>query len=193
METEIIQQLGVIAKNIQALAEPKFIEYMALILSVVSILFAIRVPKQIADRQDRIALFEKRYECFQLFERCVALYRRIEDIDKIEDLEIECYFMLGKLEVENIDLASLHREIKQFEFTLHQMQFLFPKLSECDLHILFETLQEFICSVLLAKDMDLDKKTSINRLKQKYVNTMKNFTCKYTVVIFEYMNIFNNC
>ncbi len=83
MENEIIQQLDVIAKNIQALAEPKFIEYIALIFSFIGIIvsgiaiwFAVQVPKKIADRQDNIALFEKRYNVYYLFAdfRALSLY-----------------------------------------------------------------------------------------------------------------------
>ena len=44
------------------------ISAFGVVASVVAIWYAIQVPKKIADRQDKIALFEKRYECFQFFQ-----------------------------------------------------------------------------------------------------------------------------
>lgn len=88
MENEIIQQLDVIAKNIQALAEPKFIEYIALIFSFIGIIvsgiaiwFAVQVPKKIADRQDNIALFEKRFNLYKILISCNSFGENLMKLD----------------------------------------------------------------------------------------------------------------
>ena len=46
------------------------------VASFMAVWYAIQVPKKIADRQDKIALFEKRYESFSFFEECVMLYKK---------------------------------------------------------------------------------------------------------------------
>ncbi|MBQ6864693.1 MAG: hypothetical protein IJO14_10710 [Clostridia bacterium] len=56
-------------KVIQELGKLSWMDYVQLVLTVVTIIisalalfYAIRVPKKIAEEQNRIALFEKRYE-----------------------------------------------------------------------------------------------------------------------------------
>lgn len=72
MESELFQAIDNIANNIDALAQPRFIDWLAVALSFFSIIisgiaiwFAVQVPKKIADRQDKIALFEKRMQCLK--------------------------------------------------------------------------------------------------------------------------------
>lgn len=71
MESDVIQALQTIANNIQAASQPGWVEYVSIgisffsvLLSVLAIIFAVRVPKIIADRQDKISLFEKRYYAY---------------------------------------------------------------------------------------------------------------------------------
>lgn len=74
MEPEMIQALQTISDNIQAASQPGWVEYVSIgisllgvVFSVVAIIFAARVPKIIADRQDKISLFEKRYYAYSSF------------------------------------------------------------------------------------------------------------------------------
>lgn len=67
----MIQAIQTIADNIQAASQPGWVEYVSIgisffsvLLSVLAIIFAARVPKIIADRQDKISLFEKRYYAY---------------------------------------------------------------------------------------------------------------------------------
>ena len=62
---------------IQGLKQPGCIDYIQLgsaivsvIASIISVLVAIGVPKTIAENQNKIALFEKRYELFQFYRKC---------------------------------------------------------------------------------------------------------------------------
>lgn len=52
--------------------------WVGVIASFVAIWFAIRVPKKIADRQDKIALFEKRYQVYNLFKKLMTTMYLIE-------------------------------------------------------------------------------------------------------------------
>lgn len=71
MESELVQAINSITESINALAQPRFIDWLAVILSFFSVVlsgtaiwFAVQVPKKIADRQDKISLFEKRYHAY---------------------------------------------------------------------------------------------------------------------------------
>ena len=64
-------------RAIQDLGQYAFWDYIlfganviSVIISAFALFAAIRVPKKIAENQNKIALFEKRYECFQFFEKC---------------------------------------------------------------------------------------------------------------------------
>ena len=72
-------------KAIKELGNLSWIDYVQLGLTIVTIIisalalfYAIRVPKKIAEEQNRIALFEKRYEAFQFFERCFTFYKALQ-------------------------------------------------------------------------------------------------------------------
>lgn len=69
-----------LVNSIRELGNLSWLDYVQLGLTVVTIIisalalfYAIRIPKKIAEEQNRIALFEKRYEAFQLFERAAAV------------------------------------------------------------------------------------------------------------------------
>ena len=82
---------------IQGLKQPGCIDYIQLgsaivsvIASIIAVFVAIRVLKTIAENQNKIALFEKRYELFQFYRKCQSfLYaikrdKTIEEIAKLE-------------------------------------------------------------------------------------------------------------
>ena len=58
------------------------ISILGVIASFVAIWFAIQVPKKIADRQDRIALFEKRWEVYNIFLCCQTFSQSISKEDE---------------------------------------------------------------------------------------------------------------
>lgn len=56
--------------------------WAGVIASFMAIWFAIRVPKQIAEQQNKIALFEKRYEFYKALVLCIRLSKILENIEK---------------------------------------------------------------------------------------------------------------
>ena len=50
------------------------VSIVGVVASFVAIWFAIQVPKEIADQQNKIALFEKRYEIYKIIQKCISLY-----------------------------------------------------------------------------------------------------------------------
>lgn len=55
--------------------------WAGVIASTVAILVAVRIPKIIADRQDKIALFEKRHEVYKVLGDCFAFAYLLENTD----------------------------------------------------------------------------------------------------------------
>lgn len=186
----MIQALQTIADNIQAASQPGWVECLSILISLVSVVvsgiaiwFAIRVPKQIADRQDKIALFEKRFECFQLFKQCYVLYRRSKDGEEIKGIKEQCYHMLEIEESTDLTKEIFKSKLNHFERLLHQMEFLFPEINEEDVSKLYTSLLVYIGDILTEEKDD--------KAKQNYIETMKKFRSKYSNTIWDSMTISN--
>lgn len=92
MESEMIQALQTIADNIQAASQPGVIEYLSICISLVSVVVsgvairtAARVPKEIAEKQNNIVLFEKRYEVLCLYKMCKVFANMLKGREQSED------------------------------------------------------------------------------------------------------------
>lgn len=189
MESELIQAIVSIANNIDALAQPRFIDWLAvsfsffgITISGVAIWFAVQVPKKIADRQDKIALFEKRYECFQLFEKCHVLYAQIKDKEcTLEELRGRSKYIFGKLNWEDITREVAMEKIEQYEYIIHQMDFLFPGIEENDTRQLYIALQAFLVSII--------ENNNVDESKRNYIESMRDFCKKYSKTIFDSLRI----
>lgn len=89
MESDIMQALQTIANNIQAASQPGWVEYLTIGISLVSVAvsggaiwFAIRV----ADKQNKIALFEKRYAVYDILLHCISFSNSIRDNSDNSDI-----------------------------------------------------------------------------------------------------------
>ena len=159
-----------------------FVSVIGVIASFVAIWYAIQVPKKIADRQDKIALFEKRYECFQLFEKCYVFYSQIKDKEcTLEELRERSKYLFDKLNWVDITKEVAMTQIQQYEYVIHQMEFLFPGIEENDTWQLYMTLQTFLVSVIENKNIEISK--------EKYIDSMSNFCKKNSELIFDALRI----
>lgn len=117
MESDMIQALQTIADNIQTASQPGWVEYwtigisfLGVLFSVVAIIFAVRVPKIIAYRQDKISLFEKRYHAYLSFLtiKCFA-----DSLDKeffkdgTPDTEGDVWPISAKIELYCLNFAAI--------------------------------------------------------------------------------------
>ncbi|OUN11552.1 hypothetical protein B5G38_15410 [Gemmiger sp. An87] len=152
------------------------------VASFLAVWFAIQVPKKIADRQDKIALFEKRYECFQIFEKLHVLYKQIKDKEcALDELRERSKYLFGKLEWKEISKEIIMDTIEKFEYTIHQMQFLFPEVTEQDASQLYFDCQDFLISLFTNQE--------VQKKKKKYTNTMDSFLEKYLHAIVKSLSI----
>lgn len=157
MEFELLQAIDNIANNIDALAQPRFIDWLAVILSTFSIgvsgaaiIFAVRV----ADKQNKIALFEKRYKIFQLHESCKIfseLLKSLENKNGLNSNDIQVLFLAVFCDIpmgEKLnDFRFLRTQYIAIIDQLKQSQFLFDKEIELHLEIIADYLQKLIESI----------------------------------------------
>ena len=74
--------------------------WVGVVASFIAIWFAIRVPKKIAQQENKIALFEKRYAVYAILKRCVSFSLSIKethnssDIHKIFVAIFGCHFVV---------------------------------------------------------------------------------------------------
>lgn len=62
--------------------------WVGVIASFVAIWFAIQVPRKIADRQDKIALFEKRTECFNIIRNLLLCAEHMKDWETNKSIQV---------------------------------------------------------------------------------------------------------
>lgn len=88
METEEI--LKAIGKAAETIASPNSADKLALVLSLVAILCATGVAifqASISNQQNKIALFEKRYEVYETTRICVSASKKVADFaDDLDDV-----------------------------------------------------------------------------------------------------------
>ena len=160
--------------------------FVAGVGSVISIYFAIQVPKKIAEEQNRIALFEKRYEIFQFYERCFDFRKRLIKHDEIGDLRKDCMLFFDENSYSELREDIVENKIFEIEYTLHQMFFLFPNISDDLASELYEKLYKVILRIL---DGDADSQ-NVKQVKKDYIETMGEFIDSYHKMIFNELSIY---
>lgn len=137
------------------------------ILSAIASFMAVWYAIRVADKQNQIALFEKRYECFQLFEQCVTLVRCATNLKNDLSVEEQCCYMLGIQKIESLNKFELERKIAKYEYAMHEMEFLFSGITEKDAKELFDSLSLYIQAII--------NKQNTEECKQRYVKAMIEF------------------
>ncbi len=85
MRFETIQGLEAIVDAIQNTTKSGWIDWVSVVISLigvvlsfVAIIVAARVPIKIAKQQDKIGLFEKRYECYTVIQKILVISEQIK-------------------------------------------------------------------------------------------------------------------
>lgn len=125
-----------------------FVSVIGVISSFVAIWYAIQVPKEIADRQDKIALFEKRFEVYDKLQKCKNFADNLKKIDSSDKKVIGLLYFANVYDY--ADALDYNKSLKILSTSRHvfelfnQSRFLYSKnISE----YLFETgnvLKEFM-------------------------------------------------
>lgn len=140
----MIQTLQTIADNIQAASQPGVIEYLSIVISFISVVvsgfaiwFAVQVPNKIAEEQNRIAIFEKRYSVYREIYRCHTFGFIAQFTENSDEVRKAFLTSFEKEVLIDVDQTKIHMEtdlswnlkilmrIQTLLETLRQSEFLF--------------------------------------------------------------------
>lgn len=158
MRFKMIQGIEAIADAIQNTAKPGCIDWVSIgislagvVLSGIAIIVAVQVPKKIAKQQDKISLFEKRYECYTVIQKILVIGEQIKPCTTKMAVVSAFRLWFGDKNdfTKNENYTKYVIILKSEEVKLGSGQFLFP---EYDAEMLSEIINEAItlieaCSV----------------------------------------------
>lgn len=109
-----------------------FATWVGVVASFLAIWIAIQIPKKIADRQDKIALFEKRMECYNTLQNIFAFARQISDWKSKKSIQtaFKLYFGGADSFSENQNYTWYKITLKRQEPIIIEGFFLFPEYDE---------------------------------------------------------------
>lgn len=85
--------------------------WAGVLASLAAILVAVRIPKVIADRQDKIALFEKRFAFYDVLSRCVSFSQIIGNIQTNQEIQVFFIAAFGRAQMSGYTQDSLNRDV----------------------------------------------------------------------------------
>ena len=116
-ELELIKAAEIIAQSITDASMPRGIEYISLFISAVGIVFsgiaiwtAVLVPKKIAEQQNKITLFEKRFEFYDILCRCINFSTMIRNIQTNREIRLFFIASFGREIMNDTAKEALERE-----------------------------------------------------------------------------------
>lgn len=145
--------------------------WVAAIISGTAIWFAVITPKRIADKQDKIALFEKRYAFYEALTACTSFSSILQMCEKSEEFEILFISRFTSYSDEKPPVGSAEfYESKYGLFqstfnTLRQGKFLFDFDAESDIMRLYRILILFI--------YDRVEENNFKDYRDEYIETAK--------------------
>lgn len=173
-------------KAIQDLGQYTYWDYIlfgvnviSAIVSVIALVFAIRLPIKIAKSQNDVALFEKRCECYVAVQTLLACATQMEDAvnNRAVTLAFKIYIVSPEAIENNQEKMTLVAKMQQMQGVIISGEFLFS-------HYDSKLLQK-----ILVTGMSLISKTSdylafplteeAQQLKEKYCGLCKQFEDAY--------------
>ena len=181
---------------IQQLGQPGCVDYIQMIATVVSVIisgaalfYAISVPKKIAREQNMISLYEKRYELFQCYEKCVAFACSLQKYCEIEQLIRSCknHFFF---DCKNADVDATVEFIHKMEYNIHQMVFLYPDISDNDVNRLYQSFYNLILDLAIP-DMQEEDLQKLKSNKNEYIMCVDEFKKKYHKTLVKQIQLYS--
>ena len=145
--------------------------WATVVASFIATFYAIRVPKKIADEQNKISLFEKRFESFSAFQRYEAFANQLKDtteLNKYKKAFLTCFYESTAV---SISIEDAMFRIKTLSTPLHQMIFLYDDIPVKEISDMFSCLLDLVAA--LQEDKNVDE------LKSKYINIVDEFMKKH--------------
>ena len=173
--------LDSISKAIISLGQYSWMDYAHLVVSIIGIIIsayaikiAVNVPEKIAQRQDKIALFDKRFAAYEVLEKCVIFANVIEKCQSGVDRKTYIGFFAVAFFNGNTDIVESENsicELQQISAPLKHMTFLFDGISAYETQEISLALIELLYAVTA--------NLQIESSKTKYVTVVKKFFDKH--------------
>lgn len=154
-------------------AVSSFAAWAGVLLSFIAIMTAIWTPKKIADRQDKIALFEKRMECYSTIQNIFAFARQISVFKSNQAIQtaFKMYFGDADLFSENQSFTWYAITLKRQEPIIVEGAFLFPEYN-------LEILQDLLINIIeLSRLVAVKTKEEAEQPISNIAQTRKNEIC----------------
>lgn len=145
-------------------------------ISGVAIWFAVSVPKHIAQEQNKIALFEKRFTSYSVFLKYISFGERLREIENLN--ELRQVFSLNFMEQGDVsDLKELILIIKNDEQQLMSGLFLFSDF--CNGETIHDILQGVIEVACLTRCKEINLSMEDKNKIISFCDKCKTFEEKY--------------
>lgn len=159
--------------------------FLSAVLSIVAVLAAIGIPAFIAHRQNKIALFAKRFTSYSEFKLCFLLSEHIANYDHPAQV-VNSYNVVFNRKIPASDYTvtgyeAALRSYLETEVLLNQATFLFPFVEGQDI-IRFSDSLRFLC-------MKMVREGSMKSAVNQYIDTSIAFERKYLKEIESYLSI----
>ena len=191
MELErIFDEITKLINAINNLGYPNWLDYVQVIATIISVIIsalavimAVRIPKKIAEKQDKIALFNKRFDSFSSLQKCLAFAELIKTINKVDDYQVAALYFFGNEKGLPFEVKKVKVNVIQESIMLQQLSFLFNGVDYNEVGILFTAFKNFVFS--------LDTTNNIEELKTKFTNEIDLFMKNHANVFLEALK--TNC
>lgn len=178
---------------IRELGETSPLDILSVIASLGAVWAAIQVPKKIAKKQDAIALFEKRFDCYTTIQNLLVCAEQMEQVKTNKDVKLAFRIYFGQPEdiIKTESGAVLALQLKQKQVTIVSGAFLFSEYN-------VETLQKIIdkgvslimdAAIKEVTDPDLPLSDKTAELKEEYCQLCKEYKEKYLEPIEKELNL----
>lgn len=130
--------------------------WASVIASFIAIWFAIRVPSLIAKRQDAIALFEKKIECYIAIQRLLAFATSIKEENTVDGICRKFFITMGYpiQNFQNSDLLDLICHFQKLVMRIITGQYLYKIFYTEDLQTLINGIIDLVIPFLKIADLE---------------------------------------
>lgn len=155
-------------------ATSAFAAWAGVIMSFLATMIAIWIPKKIADRQDKITLFERRIECYHTLQVIFAFARQISDVNNRRGIYAAFKLYFGECDSfsENQNFSWYVIALKRQEPILVEGAFLFSEYNEKKLQcLLMEIIRlSSLTAVKNEEEMEQPIPEAAQKCKEKICN-----------------------
>lgn len=173
--------------------------------TIVAVFAAIRIPKKIANQQNKIALFEKRLECYTILNSLMQLSEELSDLDSYHEIsatfsywvspkhKIKYYNPIDKNKMQIIKLdqyLSTEAMLEAYKKTIYSGEFIFSNYDVDSAIKLIDSayaINEAFNSSAITTDMSAE--ASVIKIKDDFVSNCEYFSKNYMQQIKSDLNL----